>query len=372
MSNDTISARQLRTLLFAALLSPAIQVLPAQSAAAAGEAGWLSVVPALPALLLLCLALRSLLRRMPPGTGLAGAVRLVWGRRAGSVVLAAYLLWGVLLLGADTRRYALRFLSTGYRNAPLPLFIVILLLAVFWVGRGRLCALARAGEVVGLALSIALGLVLFFGLFQIRAEHILPVWTQDLPAIARASLPVLAVLGYTVFAAFLGEGVQWGQRDEKGCLGWVLKLCGVLTLLQLTCLGSFGPGLTGHMDTPFFMVVKGIGVQGAFERVESVIIALWILSDLALLCLVLFACRAILHEMLPNRGTGKTAVIPVVVGAMLVALFCFPDSYLLSTFMEQAVTVGSLIFGFFLPFLLWATARVQEMRRTQDETRRHI
>ena len=361
MPKDKISLRQLLTLLAAALLSPAIQTLPGQSAALAGEAGWLSVLPGLPVFLLLCLALVSLYRGSPPGQGLAGIVRATLGKWAGTAVLTAYLLWGVLLLGADARRYALRFLSTSYRNAPLPVFIAILLLATLWVGRGRLCAMARAGEVVFLALCTALGLALFFGLFQIRAEHFLPVWTEDIPAVATASLPVLGVLSYTVFAAFLGGDVEWKQGDRGKCIHWAVGICGVFTLLQITCLGSFGPALVRQMDAPFFMMVKGIGVQGAFERVESVIIALWILSDLSLLCLILFACRAIVHELSPQHGSGKKAAVPVAGGALLIAMFCFSDSYALSDFMEYGAVWGGIVFGFLIPFTVWLIAKARGM-----------
>ena len=48
MPDDRISLRQLLALLFAALLAPAIGVLPSQTAALAGEAGWLSALAALP------------------------------------------------------------------------------------------------------------------------------------------------------------------------------------------------------------------------------------------------------------------------------------------------------------------------------------
>ena len=51
MPDDRISLRQLLALLFAALLAPAIGVLPSQTAALAGEAGWLSALAALPVLL---------------------------------------------------------------------------------------------------------------------------------------------------------------------------------------------------------------------------------------------------------------------------------------------------------------------------------
>lgn len=361
MPNDRISTRQLLVLLFTALLSPAIQALPGQTAQIAGRAAWLSALPALPVVLALCLAVFPLLRAGPEGTGLAGAFRAVLGEWAGRAVLWAYLIWGVLLLAADARRYALRFLSTSYRNAPLGLFIAVLLAAAFWVGRGRLSTLARAGEIFYLALAAALGLTLFFGLFQMRAAHVLPLWLEDVPNVAAASLPVLGVLGYAVFGAFLAGGVNPREDDRRRCVRWAAAFCGALTALQLVCLGAFGPGLTLRMDAPFFMMVKGIGAEGAFERVESVVIALWVLADLALLALLVFACRAIVCQVLPLKDEGRGAVAPILLLALFGALFCFPDAFFLSAFMEKAMTLCSLIFGFGMPLLLWVVAKLRRM-----------
>ena len=41
------------------------------------------------------------------------------------------------------------------------------------------------------------------------------------------------------------------------------------------------------------LMVKGIGIRGTFQRVESVILALWVLSDVALLALLACACSAV-------------------------------------------------------------------------------
>ena len=57
MDQDRISLRQLLTLTFAALLSPAIRILPGRTAEIAGEGGWLAAVAALPVLCELCLPL---------------------------------------------------------------------------------------------------------------------------------------------------------------------------------------------------------------------------------------------------------------------------------------------------------------------------
>ena len=63
MPDDRISLRQLLTLTFAALLSPAIQLLPGSTARRAGEAGWLATLVALP--VLLGLEIMGRIRRLP-------------------------------------------------------------------------------------------------------------------------------------------------------------------------------------------------------------------------------------------------------------------------------------------------------------------
>lgn len=353
MSNDKISVRQLLVLIFAALLSPAIQALPGQTAELAGTGAWLSALFAIPAALILCLVLFSLLRSAPEGGGLAGAFQCVLGKPLGNFLTAAYLIWGEILLCASVRRCALRFLSTSYQNHSLPLFILVLLGAALWMGRGRLTAFVRTGEIFYLALSIALGLVLFFGLFQLEPRHVLPLWIQDIPAAAGASLPVLGVMGYGIFGAFLAGGAGPQEGDRQRCFAWSAAFCGTITLLQLVCLGNFGPELVSRMDAPFFMMVKGIGVRGAFERVESVIIALWVLSDLLLLGLLVFACRAMAARVFQMAEEGKGAVLPLVIAALAGAFFLFPDAFLLSEMMEGLLIVGNLVFGFGVPLLIW-------------------
>lgn len=278
MPEGKIALRQLLCLLFAALLSPTVRVLPGRTAAAAGAAGWLCTLTALPVLLGLCWVLFALFRTAGPEDGLAQIFQRALGRLPGKALALLYLLWGLCLLCVNARLFALRLLSTSYRNAPLKLFLVVLLAVALWLARKKLPALVRAGEIFYLALSLCLGVVLFLGLFRVEPQNVLPVWVQDVPEVLRGTLPALSVVGYVIFGAFLGGGVARKEGNRRRAMRWAAVFCLVLTLLQWVCLGAFGPGLTQRMDTPFFMMVKGVGVEGAFGRVESVVIALWVLA----------------------------------------------------------------------------------------------
>lgn len=357
MDKRAISLRQLLTLTFAALLSPAIRVLPGRTARIAGEGGWLAALAALPVLLGLCWVLFFLLRG--ESTGLAQTALAVLGPVGGRAVVGGYLIWGVFLLAANARLVALRFLTVSYRNAPLPLFLAALLALTLWLVRKPVRVLARAGEVFYLALAIGLGLSLAMGAFQMDAGRILPLWAEDIPQIGIAALPVLGLLGYVVFAAFLGGSVERRPGGRRKAAMWAVGLCLTLTALQAVCMGNFGPKLSVRMNIPFFMMVKGIGIEGTFQRVESVILALWVLADLALLGLLACACSEMAGVILPVKER-KRAVIPLVLLAFAGALWLFPDGFFLSHQAEWAILAGNLLAGFILPCLLAIIKKVRE------------
>ena len=100
MEQDRISTRQLGALLWAGLMAPAAELLPAVTLPLAGRAAWLSALAALPVVLLIGWGLARLdLHR----GGLAGTVCREMGPWAGKGVLLFYIVWGELLLALRLR-----------------------------------------------------------------------------------------------------------------------------------------------------------------------------------------------------------------------------------------------------------------------------
>lgn len=359
MEKDQISMRQMMVLLFTALLSPAIRVLPARTAERAGALGWTSTLLALPVLLALCGILSALFRDTPEGTGLGERFQEILGRPLGKGLVALYLLWGLLLLCANTRLFGLRFLSTSYRNAPLGMFIAVLAGLIVWITRKKLAAFARAAEIFYLALALILGGALLFGLSHVELENLFPVGSEELKGVIPAAEPALAMLGYGIFAAFLGGNVTRRPENRGRSMRWAGALCLALTLLQAVCLGNFSPRLAQRMDTPFFMMVKGIGVRGAFERIESLVIALWVLSDLAFLGLLAFSCCAMAQTLFGLRDR-RSAALPVGGIALAGALLLFPNAFALAEWMERTVYPGNLLLGFLAPLALLLILRLKK------------
>ena len=263
MEEKQISQTQLCALLWAGLMAPAAELLPAVTLPIAGRGAWLSALAALPVLLLLGWGLGRLGLRHG---GLAGAIRWGLGPVVGRLALLLYFIWGELLLALRLRLCAQRLIASGERDGSLWFFLPAAALLVLWMARGKLSAFARAGQVFLAVLLTAAGAVLLLSLPQVRGEHLLPLWWGDALPVLRSTVPLLGVLGYGVFAAFLLGDTEPSPRRGRGLGLWAGGGCLLLGAEQAVVIGNLGPELARRLNSPFFALAKSVGVEGAFQR----------------------------------------------------------------------------------------------------------
>ena len=359
MKQDRISTRQLGALLWAGLMAPAAELLPAVTLPLAGRAAWLSALAALPVVLLIGWTLTNLdLSR----DGLAGAVCRGMGPWAGKGVLLLYMIWGELLLALRLRLCAQRLLTAGERDGSLWFFLPAAAALVLWMARGKLSAFARAGQFFLAVLLIVAAAVLLLSLPQTEGEHLLPIWWGDLPNAARSALPVLGVLGYGVFAAFLTGDLETARPGRNWWVLWSTGGCALLALSQAVVIGNLGPALAGQLDSPFFALAKSVGVEGAFQRVESIVAAVWTFADLTLMGLLTFAIWRAAAGVNP-RLRQKPAVTAVVLIAAVLGIAAFPDGISAEEAGRGIALWGNLMAGVVLPVLVllisWGREKMQ-------------
>lgn len=310
---------------WAALLSPAVAVLPTLAARLGGSVGWLAPLVALPALLLLVRAWQRMAQRGSLPMGLT----------------IIYIMWALLLGAARLRLSVRRLQFTAQRETNVWLFLLAVVAGAVWLVWGDTATFLRAAAVFGRVLTVALAGVLALTLFQVRAEELLPVWTGDVLPVLKAAAAVLGVLCYGVYGAVVWDGTP--ARITGRAMGG----CGLLSLLLLSVLGGLGAELTGELEAPFLALSRRVGVTGAFQRVESLISALWLLGDLALLGLLLLACRKLLARWKGHRVVlGGAAVILLLVGTV------FHSAVPAQRFEYLVVPLGNLVLGGVVPCVL--------------------
>lgn len=341
---EKISRTQLMALVWAGVMAPAAESLPALLLPDAGKSAWLSVLLAAP----LVLAAGWLLDGLAGETGLARALVVRLGPAPGRALLLIYIVWGEVLLTLRLRLCAQRLLASGERDGALWFFLFAFAGVLVWMGRKPLAAFARTGQIFLAVLLAAAGAVLLLSLSRARPERLLPLWWE--PGLLQGAAGAGGVMGWGLFAAFLtGQVKDQGERKGWHWLFWGGGGCLLLALAQAVILGSLGAELAGRLNNPFFTLAKSIGVEGAFQRVESVISALWTFADLTMGGVLIFAMRAMGEQLFPQRVQGAipwAAVLAAAAGALALPELGAARSW-------SFVPVGNLILGILLPGLLW-------------------
>lgn len=351
MERDVLSIRQMMVLLVTALLAPASDLLPVLSAQKAGGGGWLTVLGALPLLLIALWAVSGVIRDRGAGQMLGGLPRYI--------IIMVYLTWTLLTLMLSLRLCRAR-LSVIYGEGPAFVFTLVLLIVAVWMGLGKTSALARAGEVFYLALAVALAGVLFLSVFKVEGENLL-LSAEEAAALPEGSVAAAGLLLNILPAAVLGKKVSVKPRNTHRAVGWTVAFCIVITLLLGAIIGCAGPQLTARLPAPFLTMVQGLGIKGTFQRTEALAAALWTLSDLTLAGLLLHTWRDLASQLHGGKWS-RWSILPVAAAAIVGGWMFFASVDETRIFCCRVLPVIGLILGLICPLSARFLLRLQKKR----------
>ena len=352
------------------LLGPALRLLPGAAAQQAGRASWLGALPALPLLLLYARFLSRCWQTRPPGTGLGESALQLLGARWGRLALYALAGWLLFYGGFTLRSGADRLAVTVYPQSAPAVFTLSMGLCCLIAALGSARSLARTATLLWPLVTGVLLLLLLFSLRGVQRGNLLPLTLFDLPALARAAVPVLDVLGLGLFLPlfFLGyvepEAKPLAVRRRR----WLLVECALLTLLMLAVTGNFGAALVGRLTQPFFTLVRNLVFFRSLERIEALVVSCWIFPDFLLASLCIFAAQYCLRLALGEAplldpgarldGSRLRWTIPLcALTAILVGLLLAPELLSLRLLSERTVPVLNLLLSFLTVPLLYLVGK---------------
>lgn len=367
-----ISLKQLTVLLFCGLLSPMIRQVPWQLVRRAGAGGWLGPLLALPVFLLALWLLTAGFRCLPQGAGLGELYQLAFGRALGRLATVATVVWLLLLTAVGLRFYAEDFVSSIYRDTNLWLYLVGLMAIVWWVSCRGLGTACRMSQIFFYGLCLIVGLVMVVGAPEVELYHVWPFWLGGWGELAGAALPVLAVLWQSVPILFHRNGLSRSQAGLEITAAWFAVLCLVLSALNLIIIGVFGWQTVERMQMPFFSLAKEgsmLSTLNIVERLESVVVGVWVFSDLALFSAQLLAAGELTRGVLP-RLNSRWVISGMSVVVILWAVWISPTKFQLQDFWEQHVLSWDWCMGCLLPLTACGAVKLrqrwQHKKKAQD------
>ena len=294
MKSITITQKQFAAMILTSLLSPLLRSLPRAAVHSAGKGAWLCVLPAF-LLLMIMLALHGcFLRQLQPGMGYADLILKWLGPVAGRLALLLYGTWFLFYTGFILRSGAERLAAAVYPESPVFPFMIVIATLCLLVALGPLRAAGRSAFLLRSFLLIALGIILLFAAPNISRENLTPIPWTDFKGILLGSLPIAAIGGLAGSFPFLMRYVEPVDQPARKTVPIILVTLAIAGILCFEVVGTFGPALTEKLAYPFFLMVRDISIFHITQRIEAVVVVLWIFADF-ILCSSMLRCA---HECL--------------------------------------------------------------------------
>ena len=370
MPNQGISRRQLFSLGAVIALAPALRLFPSQAAGTAGRACWLAPLFALPLLALWAWGLSRFLEERREGEQLPDLLLRLGGKPA----LALFAVWTLVYAGFVLRSGSDRLVGTVYPGASPAVFTQLMGLIALAAALSTPLALARMGRMLLPLLMGALLAVLGVSFLSVDSGNLWPLSPGDLRGAAMAALLPLDILAGTGTAlCFLSGGLRGDRPLFPALLRWAGALCVLLSLLSAAVTGVFGAPLAAQLSRPFFVLVRTLVFFRTVERVEALVVMLWIFPDYLLVALFLWAGQYSVRLLFGYRpdtarhagfdfSAGRWLIWLCGAAAILFALLLAPDPDSLGYWSDVLIPALNLCFLFFFLPLIYIVGKRRAAR----------
>lgn len=354
---NKVTVKQLILIITVMIISPAVRFLPVYTAKSANEAGWLSPIAALPLVGILIYILHSIFNKYKEQSTFE-IIKDIMGKYVSTILLAVYLFWLFFLISFYIRYNAERLVSSIYTNVDLNFFIITSLIVVSYILRSGAAAIARMGEILFPIIFIILTFLIALLLPHIRVDAILPISFNDIFPIIKSSISSLSLFTFLFYIFLFSDNIVGRKTISRLFSEGVLIISITFLLLMLCTFGMLGSTITARSPIPFLSIVKQISILDTIENIESIVIAVWMLTDALLIATVSILTLNIAKNLFKLKDEKN------IINIMFVLVFIAANSFYknrldLDLFAFKFATPFNVILGFGSPILLFIIGKLR-------------
>ena len=274
MRDVQIRAMQLFWLLLVPRIAPAICFTPTLTATRAPQC-WRSNVPATIFGLGLALLYLALARRFPRQSLIEYCPRVL-GRWPGKVVGLGYIWFFLHVAAMDSRVFAEIFSSAVLTETPLMAILLLAVVVIAAAVRSGVEVLGRLGELLMPVVVVTLMLLLLLIVPDLKPTNLLPLSEGSLRSVLLAALTPTTLMGETVALTMLYPLLRDQKHAGRAALGAAAG-SGLLALFSSAAVVAlFGDERSHLLTFPFLELVRNIQVAEIIQRLESLVITVWV------------------------------------------------------------------------------------------------
>lgn len=351
LEKGKVSSRQgIFLLVFTVVVSTAVLIVPAITAAAAGRDGWIcTLVVATVYGLLVTLIIIKLWERFPNKTIIEYS-QIIVGPFLGKIIGAAYILWFIHINSVVVREFGDFLLTSFMPETPLIAFIIILLTLGAWATKSGLEVICRANEFIFPLFILSVTAVFVLALQESDFSRLLPVMEDGIKPILRGSWAPMAWRGEIIFVSMLLPYISDSDKAGKYLAYSVILVGFVLTFATVFTTAVIGE-LTNYLTFPFFELARCITIGRFFERMEALVLVMWV-AGVTIKVATFFCLASLGTGQLFGLSDYRPIVLPIGLLLGVWSLELFENSTQVNQWLSKVLPPYAFIFELGIPLVL--------------------
>lgn len=345
LEGGKITSKQASWLVVSLILSTAILLLPSIVVGQAKQDAWLSVILTTINGLLLAWLVVTLGLRFPDKTIIEYS-QDVLGKFFGKLIGALYIFWLIYFESLVVREFGDFLITSIMRETPLLVFIIAIVFVAWFTVIQGLEVIARTNEFL---LPFVVGSILLIVILvskDINFKLLLPVFENGFIPIIKGAYTPTSWFGEIATMLMIIPYINSPQKTKKAFAIAVLVVGFLLLIGGIASLGVLGSAQSAALEFPFFSLARTIKLVNFIERLDTIIMALWVTGVFIKVTLPFYAITLALAQWF-NLKKYQTLALPV--GILLVAL---------GVFIFDNITQGVIILGLVWPVFAFFTGEI--------------
>ncbi len=353
LERGKISCVQTFYLLVVLVSATAVIFLPAITAEAAGRDAWMAPLLATLPGIFLALVISALGKRFP-GQTLIQYLQAALGSWPGRAAGLLYLFYFLHTNGIIIREFGELMTAIVLPRTPPLVFHVLILLLCAWAVREGLEVLARVVELTFPFMIFLFTAAILLTAGDMKLGNLFPVLENGLKPIIKASLPPIGWRGEIILLAMFLPYLARPEAGGRCAVVAVLFIGLILTADAAANTLVFGPTVA-RLTFPTFTLVRQVSIANFLERIDAVLVALWVLGMFGKICLFYYA--AVLGAaQLANLRSYRPLVLPVGVVLAALSIAAAENSREVTEYIVKGWPPFSLTIEYIFPTLVLAVA----------------
>lgn len=278
-SKDKISLRQGIFLVIINTYVSVIRIYPSAASEGAKEAGWLIPIPSFLIMLPYFWVLGQIFNKYKESSYM-DIINDIWGKYIGKIICIGYLMGATLQSSAFIRFSGERIVSTMFPNINISIFLLIMLVLVGYALYSGIAAAARMGEIILPLIIFVFILSFIFTIPYIKISNLTPVFHRDvIPVLKTGISTTIPFISYYTIIFFFADRLNDKEKIFKYGIYFLLFMTVTGVMLIIMSVGSLSHTFTKRLTFPYLTTIRNISAFEIFQRLESLVFAIWILCD---------------------------------------------------------------------------------------------